>query len=108
MIYTDSTHLKANANKGKLTKEVRAKSQADYWDDLDKVIDEDREARGKKPLKPRSRKPVTKETKVSTTDPEAGYIVREGKPKGFFYLDHRSVDGHLGIITDTYSKIILN
>ena len=30
-------------------------------------------------------------------------MVREGKPKGFFYLDHRTVDGRLGIITDTYA-----
>jgi hypothetical protein len=46
---------------------------------------------------------VEKETKVSRTDPEAGYMVREGKPKGFFYLDHRTVDGRCGIITDTYA-----
>ena len=30
-------------------------------------------------------------------------MVREGKPKGFFYLDHRTVDGRLGIITDTHA-----
>ncbi len=30
-------------------------------------------------------------------------MVRDGKPKGFFYLDHRTVDGRLGIITDTYA-----
>ncbi|RWG64168.1 hypothetical protein, partial [Mesorhizobium sp.] len=35
--------------------------------------------------------------KVSRADPEAGYMVREGKPKGFFYLDHRTVDGRCGI-----------
>jgi hypothetical protein len=28
--------------------------------------------------------------------------VREGKPKGFFYLDHRTVDGSHAIITDTH------
>lgn len=27
---------------------------------------------------------------------------REGKPKGFFYLDHRTVDGKCNIITDVY------
>jgi hypothetical protein len=42
------------------------------------------------------------QTKVSRTDPDAGYMVREGKPKGFFYLDHRTVDGKLGIITHSY------
>jgi len=29
-------------------------------------------------------------------------MVRDGKPKGFFYLDHRTVDGRFGIITDTH------
>ena len=55
-----------------------------------------------KPLKPKDRQPAVKETKVSRTDPDAGYMVREGKPKGFFYLDHRTVDGRASIITDTY------
>ncbi|MCE3114193.1 IS5/IS1182 family transposase, partial [Yersinia enterocolitica] len=43
-----------------------------------------------------------KNTKVSTTDPESGFMHREGKPKGFFWLDHRTVDGKHGIITDTH------
>ncbi len=80
-----------------------AKSRADYWDALDAAIDQDREAHGKKPLPDKQREPVSKETKVSRTDPDAGYMVRDGKPKGFFYLDHRTVDGRLGIITDTYA-----
>lgn len=54
-------------------------------------------------MKPKDREPVEKETKVSRTDPESGYMVRDGKPKGFFYLDHRTVDGKLGIITDTFA-----
>ncbi|MEI2302543.1 transposase, partial [Ensifer sp. MJa1] len=41
-------------------------------------------------------------TKVSRTDPDSGYMVRDGKPKGFFYLDHRTVDGRHAIITDTH------
>jgi len=31
-------------------------------------------------------------------------MVRDGKPKGFFYLDHRTVDGRIGIITDTMPR----
>jgi len=103
VLYTDSTHLKANANKNRYDKQVIAKSRSDYWDDLDAAIDEDRVAHGKKPLKKRDREPAEKETKVSRTDPEAGYMVRDGKPKGFFYLDHRTVDGKLSIITDTHA-----
>jgi len=103
VLYTDSTHLKANANKNRFDLEVVAKSRADYWDDLDAAIDEDRAAHGKKPLKAKERQPVEKETKVSRTDPDAGYMVRDGKPKGFFYLDHRTVDAAHAIITDTHA-----
>lgn len=40
--------------------------------------------------------------KQSTTDPESGFMHRDGKPKGFFYLDHRTVDSKCNIITDVY------
>ena len=103
VLYTDSTHLKANANKGKYDLERIAKSRADYWDDLDRAIDEDRLAHGKGPMKPVERQPEIRQTKVSRADPDSGYMVRDGKPKGFFYLDHRTVDGKFAIITDTYA-----
>jgi transposase len=102
-LYTDSTHLKANANMNKYDLAMAEKSRAAYWDDLDAAIDEDRAAHGKKTLKPEPREAPVKQTKISRTDQEAGYMVRDGKPKGFFYLDHRTVDGRLGIITDTYA-----
>lgn len=43
-----------------------------------------------------------KEVKVSKTDPQSGYLQREGKPEGFYYLDHRTVDKRHNIITDAY------
>ncbi|WP_127078972.1 transposase [Rhodomicrobium lacus] len=64
-LYTDSTHLKANANKNRFDMARVAKSRADYWDALDAAIDEDRLAHGKKPLKDKPREPAVKETKVS-------------------------------------------
>lgn len=103
VLYTDSTHLKANANKGKHDLAVVAKSRADYWNDLDLAIAAERAEHGQKPLKEKDRQPVEKQTKVSRTDPQAGYMVREGKPKGFFYLDHRTVDAKHAIITDTFA-----
>lgn len=103
VIYTDSTHLKANANKNKYDLAELSKSRSDYWDDLDQAINDDREAHGKKPMKEKVREAEVKETKVSRVDPDAGYMVRDGKPKGFFYLDHRSVDGLHGIITDSHT-----
>jgi transposase len=103
VLYTDSTHLKANANKNKYdVVEVKVKA-AKYLEALDAAIDQDRAAHGKQPLKDKpATEPDTKEIKVSRTDPDSGYMVRDGKPKGFFYLDHRTVDGRHAIITDTH------
>ena len=47
-------------------------------------------------------KSETKTIKTSTTDPDSGFMHREGKPKGFFYLDHRTVDSKNNIITDVF------
>lgn len=102
VLYTDSTHLKASANKNRFDRQMVAKSRADYLDALDADIAQDRAAHGKKPLKQKEHAPVVKETKVSRTDPDSGYMVRDGKPEGFFYLDHRTVDGAHSLITDTH------
>ena len=102
VLYTDSTHLKANANKNKYDlAEVEVKPQ-EYLAALDAAITEDRADHGKKPLKPSDPVPETKQIKVSRTDKDSGYMVQEGKPKGFFYLDHRTVDGRHAIITDSH------
>lgn len=39
---------------------------------------------------------------MSTTDPESGYMYRDGKPEGFFYLEHRTVDSKCNIVTDVH------
>ena len=123
-LYSDSTHLKANANKNKFI-ETTAKVEAkEYIEDLNRAINEDREAHGKKPLvfkedEAKTEQPEetedyfdtpekenedveVKTIKTSTTDPESGFMHRDGKPQGFFYLDHRTVDGKKNIITDVY------
>lgn len=51
VLYTDSTHLKASANKRKLVEQEVERSVKDYVEELDKAVDEDRIAHGKKPLK---------------------------------------------------------
>ena len=102
VLYTDSTHLKASANKNRFdVKEVEVAPKS-YLEALDAAVDEDRESHGKTPLKAKDEKPETKESKVSRTDKDAGYMVRDGKPKGFFYLDHRTVDGAHNIVTDSH------
>jgi transposase len=102
VLYTDSTHLKANANKHKFEVQEVQKSTRDYLETLEEDVTRDREAHHKKPLPAKETSPEAKETKISTTDPDSGYMVREGKPEGFFYLDHRTVDGRHSIITDTF------
>lgn len=102
VLVTDSTHLKANANKRKHNVQVVERSPQEYIEELEKAIEEDRRTLGKKSLKVREEVVETKEIKVSTTDPESGYMVRDGKPKGFFYLDHRTVDHKFNIITDVH------
>lgn len=105
VLYTDSTHLKADANPRKAVNELRPEGVSEYFTQLNDAVEADRKKREKKPL-PAARKTTknddVKNTKVSTTDPESGFMHRDNKPKGFFYLDHRTVDGKHGIIMDTH------
>ena len=102
VLHTDSTHLKANASKKRFEVHQVEQRPMDYLADLDAAIDADRQTHGKRPLKTREIEPDIKETKVSTTDPDSGFMTRDNKPQGFFYLDHRTVDGKHAIITDTF------
>lgn len=118
-LYTDSTHLKANANKRKFDLVELEQTPSSYLAALDAAVDADRAAHDKKPLRRDEPKANDKggdddapgssgtdkdrkETKVSRTDPDSGYMVRDDKPAGFFYLDHRTVDARYSIITDTH------
>lgn len=104
VFYTDSTHLKANANKNKHQIHMVEQTPVDYLAELNAAIDEDRAAHGKAPLPQQKDRDTatTKAVKISPTDPEAGYMVRDGKPSGFFYLDHRTVDAKHALITDIH------
>jgi transposase len=102
VLYTDSTHLKANANRNKFEVVRVEVKPVEYLAQLEAAVDQDRAEHGKGELKAKAAAAETKEIKVSRTDQDAGYMVREGKPKGFFYLDHRTVDGRHAIITDTH------
>ena len=102
VLYTDSTHLKANANKKQFDTVQVEQTPSAYLAELDAAVDADRKAHGKKPLRRDDAPPAPKETKVNRTDPDSGYLMREGKPEGFFYLDHRTVDARHAIITDTH------
>lgn len=46
---------------------------------MDEAVEQDRQAHGRKPLKARKDiEPETRQIKVNTTDPESGYMVRQG------------------------------
>lgn len=55
VLFTDSTHLKANANKHKFTREEVEVETREYIEELNKAIEEDRVAHGKKAFKGKER-----------------------------------------------------
>lgn len=102
-LFADSTHLKASANKKRHDFQDLEVTPSTYIDQLNEAVIKDRADSGKKPLKCEEKSPRTKSTKISRTDPDSGFMVRDEKPKGFFYLDHRIVDGKHNIIVDTHA-----
>jgi hypothetical protein len=48
VLFSDSTHLKANANKHKFTKKEIEVETREYFDEMNKAVEEDRLAHGKK------------------------------------------------------------
>ena len=83
-VVMDSTHIKANADThNNVTIEVTRRPKA-YWDDLNQTVLPEE----------------TIEKVRNPCDPDAGYMNRTGKPKGFHYLDHQCSDADTGIILD--------
>lgn len=107
ILFTDSTHLKANANKRKFVKETVQVETQDYINELDQAIEEDRKEHGKKPLPKKEKEVEVKEIKVSTTDKDSGYMFREGKPEGFFYLDHRTLTSNITLSLMSTSHLVM-
>ncbi|WP_157087780.1 IS1182 family transposase, partial [Oceanobacillus damuensis] len=102
VLFTDSTHLKANANKHKFTREEVEVETRDYIEELNHAIEEDRKQHGKKPLKEREEVNEKKTIRKSNTDPDSGFMSRDQKQEMFCYLDHRTTDMKFNIITDAY------
>lgn len=100
-IFIDGTHIKASANKRKNTKEEVLLSARNYQEQLNKEIDEDRVAHGKKPLRrddhdddgaPEA--PETKTVTVSTTDSECGLFHKGEHEQPFAYVTGVACDKH--------------
>jgi len=92
-VFIDSTHVKASANKRKFEKKVVRKEAKAYQSRLIDEINANRENHGKKPFPPdKFEKEEEKEIKVSTTDPESGYYVKDERTKQFAYSYHTASD----------------
>lgn len=102
VLFTDSTHLKANANKHQFSREEVEVETRDYIEELDQAVQEDRKKNGKKPLKERKEVKQVKTIRKSKTDSESGFMSRDHKQEMFCYLDHRTTDMKYNIITDAY------
>ena len=104
ILYTDSTHIKAKANKHKKKLVMVEETPKAYLEELDAQVDRDREVLKKKPFDRDDDPPggSTTTKMESTTDPESGQQNREGKPEGFYYSDHRTVDSKRNVIVNVH------
>ncbi len=105
ILYTDSTHIKAKANKHRKVLVSVEETPKEYIDELNAQIDLDREILGKKPFDHDDDPPPDGGGKThmqSLTDPDAGQQTREGKPDGFYYSEHRTVDSKNNVIVNVH------
>ena len=98
-IFVDGTHIKASANLKKQAKKAVPKQAKRYAKELFAEVNRDREEHGKKPFSDDSDKnppqeKQTKETVVSTTDPESGVFHKGEHKKCFAYEAHTACDKH--------------
>lgn len=90
-VVMDSTHIKANAdNHVSEWVDVTIRPEA-YWTELD-------DGEETKPVLPER---AIRKAK-NPHDPDAGYMNRTNKPKGFYYLAHECSDADTGTILDVH------
>ena len=124
ILYTDSTHIKAKANKHRKALVTVEETPREYIEELNAQIDLDRESLGKKPFErndhsehddqdeqgdgnsddppPDRGQGGGKTIMKSLTDPDAGQQTREGKPDGFHYSEQRTVDSKNNVIVNVH------
>jgi IS5 family transposase len=100
LLLTDSTHVKANVNDAKREIITVEQKPSAYMKRIDELASQ--EGLITKRQEASSLKEKTKEVTKSTTDSDSGILNRPGKPGGFHYLSHNTVDGNSGIITDVH------
>ena len=108
ILYTDSTHIKAKANKHRKALVTVNTTPKEYIEELDEQIALDREILNKKPFDKDNNDPdppeggETTTRMVSLTDPDSGQQTRDGKPDGFHYSEHRTVDSKNNVIVNVH------
>ena len=99
LLVTDSTHVKANASQSSRIKIKVEKAASSYLEMLDAEEAKERKNLGTKEIKREHTSQEVLQTK-SKTDPDAGWLSRPGKPKGFHYLSNQIMDAENGVITN--------
>lgn len=105
LIFVDSTHVKARANRNKKFERAAEEKAAWYAEELEEEIEKDREAHGKKPLKEKDgggtgaeadgeEKGKGKTQKASLTDPESGWFHKGEHKQVFAYSVQAACDRH--------------
>ena len=98
LLITDSTHVKANATKmSKITVQIE-KDATEFFKLLDAYEAEERKRLDMPEISRKPTEPKTTTQTKSITDPESGWLNRPGKPEGFHYLSHQTLDAENGII----------
>lgn len=97
ILLTDSTHIRANAANDKRETVIVEQGPSEYMRKLD-------EAALAEGLIKELGEPKIEEREItkSITDPDCGLLNRTGKPTGFHFLNHQTIDGKSGIITDVH------
>lgn len=83
VLFTDSTHLKANANKHKYTRKTIELDTQNYIKDLNEAIQEDREEHGKKPLIVKEEVKAEKEIRTVQLIPKVDICIVKTNQKVF-------------------------
>ncbi|WP_445671160.1 hypothetical protein [Paenibacillus sp. FSL K6-2524] len=84
VLISDSTHVKANTNKYKFTREQAQQNTRYYVDEQNAVVDVERQSQGKKALKPREEVNEDKEVKDCTTSQTADICIAKASRKVSF------------------------
>lgn len=94
VLFVDSTHMKAYANKRKSRNEVVQDAANRYMKQLQAELNELREEEGKKPID----FSTTKDIAISPVDPDAGMFHKGEKEKQFAYSVQTACDEHGWVI----------